>query len=149
MYVGVALSLIAEDIETPLAHNAHPLHIPPFRPSSLQALQSEISQQQPNMKALSSLSHSMAANCSSEDSLLLGEKLAQLTSALKAVQRSAVGRRRVLSEGLTQAQGFAASWEEAMREVEEKQAELGQFEVVGVDIDTVKAQLDEYKVHIQ
>ncbi len=33
-----------------------------------------------------------------------------------------------------------------MREMEEKQAELGQFEVVGVDIDTVKAQLDEYKV---
>ena len=33
-----------------------------------------------------------------------------------------------------------------MREMEEKQAELGQFEVVGVDIYTVRAQLKEYKV---
>ena len=72
--------------------------------------------------------------------------MAQLTSALKAVQQSAVGRKSVLSEGLVQAEGFSSSWEETMREVEEKQAELGQFEVVGVDIDTVKAQLEEYKV---
>ena len=113
----------------------------------LQVLQSAISQQQPSIDALSSLSHSMAAKCSPEDSLLLGEKLTQLTSALKALQRSALGRRRLLSEGLAQAQGFASSWEEAMKEIEEKQTELSQFEMVGVDIDTVKAQLDEYKVY--
>ena len=117
-----------------------------FPPSLLQVLQSAISEQQPSMDALSSLSHSMAASCSPEDSRLLGEKLSQLTSSLKALQRTALGRRRLLSEGLSQAQGFASSWEDAMREIEEKQAELGQFEGVGVDIDTVKAQLDEYKV---
>ena len=98
------------------------------------------------MESLSSLSHSMADKCSTEDSLLLTEKLAQLTASFESLQRSAVGRKRVLKDGLAQASDFASSWDAAMKEIEDKKSELEQFETVGVDIDTVKTQLEEYKV---
>ncbi len=112
----------------------------------MQALQDDISHQLPQIEALSTLSHAMADNCSAEDSLLLGEKQAQLMSAFESLQRSALGRKRVLEDGLGQASGFATAWGEAMAEVAEKKGELEQLETVGVDIDTVKTQLEEYKV---
>lgn len=112
----------------------------------LQAVQAAIIEQQPKMEALSTLSHSMAGSCSPEDSFLLGEKQAQLVSAVESLQRSAVGRKRLLEDGLAQAISFASAWAEAMGEIEEKRTELEHFETVGVDIDTVKAQLGEYKV---
>ena len=98
------------------------------------------------MEALSALSHSMADNCSAEDSLLLGEKEAQLASAFESLQSGAVGRKRVLEDGLAQASSFAVAWGEAMKKIAAKKGELEQFETVGVDIDTVKTQLEEYKV---
>lgn len=98
------------------------------------------------MDSLSTLSHSMSDNCSHEDSLFLGEKQAQLASTFESLQHSALGRKRVLQDGLVQASEFACTWGEAMKEIEVKRRELEQFEAVGVDIDTVKTQLDEYKV---
>lgn len=98
------------------------------------------------MAALSTLSHSMSKTCSPEDSLLLEGKQTQLASALDSLQRHALGRRALLEEGLAQAGSFASAWGGAMQEVEDKKRELEQFEVVGVDIDTVKTQLEEYKV---
>jgi hypothetical protein len=100
------------------------------------------------MEALSTLSHSMSATCSPEDSLLLGQKQNQLVSASEALQRSTIGRKRLLEDGLVQASSFASAWAEAMEEIAEKRRELEQFESVGVDIDTVKAQLEEYKVRV-
>ncbi len=100
------------------------------------------------MESLTFLSQSISKTSSPEDSLLLGEKQAQLASAFESLQRSCLGRRRILEDGLVQAKDFASSWSEAMNEIEEKAAELDQLEVVGVDIDTVKTQLEEYKVYI-
>lgn len=114
----------------------------------LQLLQQSVSEYHTNMDALSSLSHSMAETCSPEDSLLLGEGLAQLVSGFESLQRGALGRRRLLEDGLDQATSFSQAWSEAMGDIGRKQSEVDQFEVVGVDIDTVKAQLDEYKVPI-
>ena len=98
------------------------------------------------MDSLSALNRSMADNSSPEDSLLLGEKQAQLVSSFESLQRSVLGRKRVLEDGLIQAMDFTTAWSDAMQMIETKSNELEQFETVGVDIDTVKMQLDEYKV---
>ena len=88
----------------------------------------------------------MSKTCSPEDALILEAKQGRLVSALDSLQRHALGRRSLLEEGLVHASSFASAWGGAMEEVEEKKRELEQFEVVGVDIDTVKTQLEEYKV---
>ena len=52
----------------------------------------------------------------------------------------------MLDDGLVQATSFATDWSEAMAAITAKHSELDQLSPVGVDIDTVKTQLEEYKV---
>ena len=47
----------------------------------------------------------------------------------------------------SQATDFVTAWSEAMECIAAKSAELKELEEVGADIDTVKTQLDEYKVY--
>ena len=60
--------------------------------------------------------------------------------------RSADARKRVLDDGMVQATNFATNWSETMETIAAKHTELEQLSPVGVDIDTVKTQLEEYKV---
>lgn len=77
------------------------------------------------------------------------EKLAQLNTALQALQRSVNSRKRDLDDGLSRALSFMAAWNDAMDAIAEKSIELDQLGPVGVDIESVKAQLEEYKVRGQ
>lgn len=88
----------------------------------------------------------MTESCSTEDALLLGEKQSQLATSFEGLQRSTLGRKRILKDGLVQATDFANGWTDCMSEIEKKKAALEELEAVGVDIDTVKTQLDGYKV---
>lgn len=70
----------------------------------------------------------------------------QCSSAYEDLVRSANARKRVLDDGLVQATNFATDWSDAMAAITAKHSELEQLSAVGVDIDTVKTQLEEYKV---
>ena len=109
-------------------------------------LQEELIVQEKGMDELSSLCHSMTENCSTKDSLLLGERQSQLTGSFEGLQRSMLDRNRVLKDGMVLAADFAISWTDCMSEINRKMGELEELEAVGVDIDTVKIQLDSYKV---
>ena len=109
-------------------------------------LQEELIIQEKGMDELSSLYHSMTKNCSTKDSLLLGERQSQLTTSFEGLQRSMLDRDRVLKDGLVLATDFASSWTDCMGEINRKMGELDELEAVEVDIDTVKIQLDSYKV---
>ena len=114
--------------------------------SLTQALQEEITQHESQVDALVSLGHSMMDNCSPEDAKVVGKKLAQIVSSFEALQRAAVVRKRVLDDGLAKANEFSTAWDNAMGIVSAKSKELHNLASVGVDIDTVRTQLDEYKV---
>ena len=45
----------------------------------------------------------MMDNASPEDSVIIGDRLAQITAAFEALQRNAAARRRALEHGLAQA----------------------------------------------
>ena len=47
----------------------------------------------------------MMDNASPEDSVIIGDRLAQITAAFEALQRNAAARRRALEHGLAQASG--------------------------------------------
>lgn len=113
---------------------------------SIQALQEEISQHQSQVDALTSMGHSMMDNCSPEDAVVVGNKLAQITSSFESLQRAAAARKRLLDDGLVRANEFSSAWNNAIGIVSEKSKELQNLASVGVDIDTVRTQLDEYKV---
>ena len=73
-------------------------------------------------------------------------KVKQCSSGYEDLVRSAGARKRVLDDGLVQATNFASNWSETMAAITAKHTELEQLSPVGVDIDTVKTQLEEYKV---
>ena len=58
-----------------------------------------------------------------------------------------MGRKLLLKDGMKQVKAFASSWTDCMGELESKKKELEDLDTVGVDIDTVKQQLHDYKVH--
>lgn len=93
----------------------------------------------------------MTANCSPDDCTTIEVKLKQSSSGYENLVRSADSRKRVLEDGLVQATNFATAWSETMATITAKHTELEQLSPVGVDIDTVKTQLEEYKVktHLQ
>ena len=70
-----------------------------------QALESNISAHQSSLSSLTTLGHSMMDNASLEDSVIVGDRLAQITAAFEALQRNAATRRRALEYGLAQASG--------------------------------------------
>lgn len=88
----------------------------------------------------------MTANCSPDDCTVIEAKMKQTSSTYEDLVRSAEARKRVLDDGLVQATNFATSWSDTMAAITAKHTELEQLSPVGVDIDTVKAQLEEYKV---
>ena len=88
----------------------------------------------------------MTTNCSPDDATAIRTKVKQCSSGYEALGRSAEARKRVLDEGLVQATNFASEWSETMAAITAKHGELEQLPPVGVDIDTVKSQLEEYKV---
>ena len=101
---------------------------------------------QSSLDALGSLARSITANCSPDDCSVIETKLKQCSSGHKDLVRSANARKRVLEDGLVQATSFATDWSDAMAAITAKNSELEQLPPVGVDIDTVKTQLEEYKV---
>lgn len=107
-----------------------------------------MTKQQQSMEELSSLCRSMCETCSTEDSHQLRDTVSDLSASLEGLQRSVLGRKRVLKDGLAVAADFATCWTSCMAETEEKKKELGGLEVVGADIDTVKTQLEDYKVRL-
>ena len=111
-----------------------------------QAVQAELNQRKTDVDAIAALGQSLTAKCSPEDAALVKDKLSQLNSALEGVQRSVDARRRVVEDGLASALAFLSAWNDAMGAIAEKKAELEELGTVGGDIDTVKAQLEEYKV---
>ena len=112
----------------------------------MQAVQAELNQRKTDVDAIAALGQSLTAKCSPEDTALVKDKLSQLNSALEGVQRGVDARRRVVEDGLANALAFLSAWNDAMGAIAEKKAELEELGTVGGDIDTVKAQLEEYKV---
>ena len=88
----------------------------------------------------------MTDNCSPDDCTVIEAKVKQSSSSYEDLVRSAEARKRVLDDGFTQATNFATSWSDTMAAITAKHTELEQLSPVGVDIDTVKTQLEEYKV---
>ena len=88
----------------------------------------------------------MTSNCSPDDCSVIEAKVKQCSSSYEDLVRSAAARKRVLDEGLVQATNFATNWSDTMEDITAKHTELEQLSLVGVDIDTVKTQLEEYKV---
>ena len=111
-----------------------------------QIVQEDITAHQASLDGLSSLARSITANCSPDDCPTIETKLKQCSSGYEDLVRSANARKRVLDDGLVQATNFATDWSEAMAAITAKHSELEQLSPVGVDIDTVKTQLEEYKV---
>ena len=92
------------------------------------------------------MARSITANCSPDDCSVIEAKLKQCSSGYEDLVRSANARKRVLDDALVQATNFATEWSDTMAAITAKHSELEQLSPVGVDIDTVKAQLEEYKV---
>lgn len=113
---------------------------------SIQAIQEDITAHQASLDDLSGLARSITANCSPDDCPTIEAKLKQCSSGYEGLIRSANARKRVLDDGLVQATNFATDWSETMAAITAKHSELEQLSPVGVDIDTVKTQLEEYKV---
>ena len=67
-------------------------------------------------------------------------------SCLRGLQKSAATRRRLPEYGLKQASEFASARDSIMVVFAGESEELQQPATVGVDIDTVRSQLDDYKV---
>ena len=66
----------------------------------------------------------MMDNASPEDSVTIGSRLAQVTAAFEALQKSAATRRRLLEYGLKQASEFASAWDSIMAAIAGKREEL-------------------------
>ncbi len=108
-----------------------------------------MSKQQEKLDALGRLSRSMSGTCSTEDAHQLRDKMASLTALMEGLQRGLEERKAILADGLSADIDFASCWTSCMKEIEEKKKELAAMETVGADIDTVKTQLEEYKVCLQ
>lgn len=100
------------------------------------------------LESVNALGQTLTSKCSPEDTAFIKDKLSQLSSALESTQHSVDVRRRVLEDGMTSALAFLAAWNDAMGAIADKKKELEDLGVVGGDIDTVKAQLEEYKVPV-
>lgn len=111
-----------------------------------QSIQGDLTKHRAELDSVAAVADTLAVNCSSDDAVAVKEKVAQLNDTFEALQRSIDSRKRDLNDGSARAVAFLAVWTDAMEAISEKSAELVQLGPVGVDLDTVKAQLEEYKV---
>ncbi|CAI8055159.1 Dystonin, partial [Geodia barretti] len=114
--------------------------------TEVEELQRVVGGRRSDLTAVGAVSDSLCQEVVPEDSLALGDKMAGLKAAYEALERNIVARRRVLEDGLKQAREFVEQWEAAMAGVEAKSQELQGMSAVGVDIESVKNQLEEHKI---
>ena len=113
---------------------------------SLQALQQDLTKHRTDLDSVATVARALTAHCSPDDATAVEERLSQLNAAFEALQRSVNSRKRELDDGLSRALTFLAAWNDALDAIAEKSSELDHLGPVGVDIETVKSQLEEYKV---
>ena len=85
--------------------------------------------------------HAVSCSC-----LISVSRLAQVQAVYESLQRQAVGRIHVLQEGLKQASAFANKYNGLLDDISAKSTELEQMPAVGMDIETVEVQLQDFKV---
>ncbi len=112
----------------------------------MQSIQTELNQQKAKQDSVDALGQLLTSKCSAEDAAFVKDKLSELKSGLDRVQRGVDVRRRVIEDGLASALAFLEAWNDTMAAIADKRGELEGLGDVGGDIDTVKAQLEEYKV---
>ncbi len=129
------------------------MHVHAHEPTSvlcvcvvLQSMQAELDQQNTKRDSVAALGQSLMTKCSPEDAAFVKDNLSELNSRLDGVQRGVDVMKRMAEDGLVSALAFLAAWNDAMAAIADKKAELESLGDVGGDIDTVKAQLEEYKV---
>ncbi len=111
-------------------------------------MQAELDQQKTKREGVAALGQSLLTKCSPEDAVFVKDKLSELNSRLDGVQRGVDMRKRMAEDGLANALAFLEAWNDAMAAIADKKTELESLGDVGGDIDTVKAQLEEYKVYM-
>ena len=65
-------------------------------------MQEEIATRRTDIAALMTLTQTMSATASPEDSLTLSDRMAQIKAAFEALERNAAARKRALEDGLEQ-----------------------------------------------
>ncbi len=109
-------------------------------------MQTDLNQHKAKQDSVAALGQLLTSKCSPEDAVFVKDKVLELNSGLDGVQRSVDVRRRVIEDGLASALAFLVAWNDAMAAIADKKGELAGLGDVGGDIDTVKSQLEEYKV---
>ena len=86
------------------------------------------------------------SGASPEDCVLIGDRLAHIQSNYESLQRHALGKIRTLNEGLERVKEFTDEHRRTLDKLQDKEADLHIVPPVGTDVETVKSQLEDFKV---
>lgn len=89
----------------------------------------------------------MMTGASPENCLLVGDRLAQIQSAYESLQRHGFGKMQSLRDSFKRVQEFNGNHLAIMDELTRYELDLALLPPVGADLDTVRDQIEEFKVY--
>ncbi len=92
------------------------------------------------------LGRNMMMGSSSENCILIGDKLAHIQSGYESLQRHAFGKVQSLKDSFVKVKEFNDEHDMVLEKLQDKERDIQIIPPVGTDVETVRAQLDEFKV---
>lgn len=83
---------------------------------------------------------------SAENCVMIGDQLAQIQSAYETLERHAFGKMQSTKDSFEKVKEFNSDYQMVLTELDDRERELHNLPPVATDIDTVRTQLEEFKV---
>ena len=90
----------------------------------------------------------MMIGASPENCISIGDKLAHIQSGYESLQRHAFGRVQSLKDGFVKVKEFNDEHEMVLEKLQDKARDIQIIPSVGTEVETVRTQLEEFKVII-